>query len=76
MYNYFEWKQKMEILLKRRGLNRLTMATKIEPTSAIKKLKYLNKMDEAYRALYMHISPKLLFHVSSCKNPNENWIME
>jgi hypothetical protein len=34
-------------------------------------------MDEAYRALCMHISPKLLFHVSSFKTPNEIWtIME
>jgi hypothetical protein len=29
-------------------------------------------MDEAYRALCMHMSPELLFHVSNCKNPNEN----
>jgi hypothetical protein len=47
------------------------MATEIEPTSTIEKYKYLNRMDESYEALCMHISPDLLFHVSSCKNPNE-----
>jgi len=72
-YNYFEWKQKMEIFLKGRGLYRLTMATETEPTSAIEKSKYLNIMDESYGALYMHMSPKLLFHVSTCKTPNEIW---
>jgi hypothetical protein len=30
-------------------------------------------MHEAYRALYMHISLDLLFHVSFCKTPNEIW---
>ena len=72
-YNYFEWKQKMEIFLKGRGLYRLTMATETEPTSAIEKSKYLNIMDEAYGSLCMHMSPDLLFHVSTWKNPNDIW---
>jgi hypothetical protein len=70
-YNYFEWNKKMEILLRGRGLYRLTMATETEPTSTIEKSKYLNRMDEAYGALCIHISPELLFCVSSCKTPNE-----
>jgi hypothetical protein len=49
------------------------MAMETKPTSAIEKSKYLNRMDEAYGALCMHISPELLFHVSSCKTPNEIW---
>jgi hypothetical protein len=72
-YNYFEWKQKMEIFLRGRGLYRLTMAMETKPTSSIEKSKYLNRMDEAYRALCMHMSPELLFHVSTCKTPNEIW---
>ena len=49
------------------------MATEIEPTSAIENSKYLNRMDEAYGALCVNISPELLFHISSCKTPNEVW---
>jgi hypothetical protein len=30
-------------------------------------------MDEAYEALCMHMSRELLFHVSTCKTPNEIW---
>jgi hypothetical protein len=48
------------------------MATEIEPTSAIEKYKYLNRMDEAYGSLCMHMSHDFLFHVLSCKTPNEN----
>jgi hypothetical protein len=49
----------------------MTMETK--PTSSIEKFKYLNRIDEAYEALCMHISLELLFHVSSFKTPNEIW---
>jgi hypothetical protein len=72
-YNYFEWDKKMEILLRGRGLYMLTMAMETKPISTIEKSKYLNRMDEAYEALCMHISLELLFHVSSCKTPNEIW---
>ena len=51
----------------------IAMAMTVEPTTAIEKSKYLNRMDEAYGALCMHISPELLFHISSCKTPNEVW---
>jgi hypothetical protein len=30
-------------------------------------------MDEAYGTICSLISPKLLFHISSCKTPNEVW---
>jgi hypothetical protein len=49
------------------------MNTDIEPTSAIEKSKYLNRMDEALGTICSLISPNLLFHISSCKNPNEAW---
>ena len=72
-YNYFAWEAKMEIFLRRKGLYRISMAMEDEPTTAIENSKYLNRMDEAYGALCMHISPELLFHISSYKNPNEVW---
>jgi hypothetical protein len=30
-------------------------------------------MDEAFRRICNLISPELLFHISSCKTPNEAW---
>ena len=72
-YNYFAWEAKMEIFLRSRGLYRIAMATECEPTAAIEKSKYLNRMDEAYGVLYMNIYLELLFHISSCKTPNEVW---
>jgi hypothetical protein len=72
-YNYFAWKEKIAIHLRSRGLYRLTMNTDTEPTSAIEKSKYLNRMDEALGTICSLISPDLLFHISSCKTPNEAW---
>jgi hypothetical protein len=72
-YNYFSWKEKISIHLRTRGLYRLTMNTDTKLTSSIEKSKYLNRMDEALRTICSLISPDLLFHISSCKNPNESW---
>ena len=72
-YNYFSWKEKIAIHIQSKGLYRLTMNTDIEPTLAIEKSKYLNRMDEALGTICSLISPDLLFHISSCKTPNEAW---
>jgi hypothetical protein len=71
-YNYFSWKEKIAIHLRTRGLYRLTLNKDTEWTSAIEKSKYLNRMDEALRTICSLISPDLLFHISSCKTPNES----
>jgi hypothetical protein len=72
-YNYFAWKEKIYVHLRYRGLYRLTMNTYTKPTSAIENSKYLNRMDEALKTICSLISPDLLFHISSCKTPNEAW---
>ena len=72
-YNYFSWKEKIAIHLRSIGLYSLNMNIDTEPTSAIEKSKYLNQMNEALRTIYSLISPDLLFHISSCKTPNEAW---
>ena len=51
----------------------LTLNTHTKLTSAIEKSKYLNRMDEALRTICSLIYPDLLFHISSCKTPNEAW---
>jgi hypothetical protein len=73
LYNYFAWKEKIAIHLRSIGLYRLTMNTDTKPTSSIEKSKYLNLIDEALETIYSLISPDLLFHISSCKTPNEAW---
>ena len=49
------------------------METEVEPTSAMEKTRYFNRMDEAFDILCLSISPELLFHVESCSTPNEVW---
>jgi hypothetical protein len=70
-YNFFAWKDKMIMHLRSRGLYRLTMNTKEEPTSTLEKSKYLNQMDEAFITICSLISLELLFHITSCKTSNE-----
>ena len=72
-YNYFEWKPKIQLHLKSRGLFRITMETEVEPTLAMEKTRYFNRMDEAFGILCLSICPELLFHVESCSTPNEVW---
>jgi hypothetical protein len=73
LYNFFVWKEKMIVHLRGIGLYRLTMDTETEPTSTIEKSKYLNRMDEAFGTICSLISLEILFHISSCKTPNEAW---
>ena len=61
--NLFEWKAEMEILLRVKGLYRVTMATKAEPNVAAKKIKWHNRRDEAYGLLCLSIFRDLLFHL-------------
>jgi hypothetical protein len=72
-YNFFAWKENMIMHLVSRGLYRLTTNIEVEPTSALEKSKYLHRMDEAFRTICNLISPELLFHISSYKNPSEAW---
>ena len=53
----------MEILLRVKGLYRVTMATEVEPNAAVEKIKWHNRRDEAYGLLCLSISRDLLFHL-------------
>src|SRR5882757_2333067 len=72
-FNLFEWKSKIEILLRVKGLYRVTMATEAEPNAATKKIKWHNRRDEAYGLLCLSISRDLLFHLDGFTSPNEVW---
>lgn len=71
--NFLEWKSHIKITLKKLGLYRVTMGTKLEPTSAVEKRKWFNQCNEAFVTLFMSISLDLLVYVESCNTPQEFW---
>ena len=70
-FNFFEWNAEMEILLRSKGLYKVTMATEAEPNVATEKIKWHNRRDEAYGLLCLSISRDLLFHLDGLTSPNE-----
>jgi hypothetical protein len=72
-FNYFEWKPKIELLLRSKGLYRVTIGTEVEHTSSIEKSKYFTRMDESYRIFCFSMYPDLLFDVDTCKNLGDIW---
>ena len=72
-FKFFEWKAEMEILLRLKGIYRVTMATEEEPNAAVEKIKWHNRRDEAYGLLCLSISIHLLFHLDGLTSPNEVW---
>ena len=72
-FNFFEWKVEIEILLRAKGLYRVTMATEAEPNATAEKTKWHNRRDEAYGLLCLSISRDLLFRLDGLKSSNEVW---
>ena len=70
-FNLFEWRAKKKILLREKGLYRITMATEVDPNLGIEKIKWNNMRDEAYGLLCMSISRDLLFHIDALTSNNE-----
>ena len=63
----------MEILLRVKGLYKVTMETEAEANAAVEKIKWHNRRDEAYGLLCLSISKDLLFHLDGLTSPNEVW---
>ena len=63
----------MEILLRVKGLYRVTMENKLEPNAAAEKIKWHNRRDEAYGLQCLSISRDLLFYLDGLTLPNEVW---
>ena len=57
--NYFEWKTKMVIQMRSKGLYRVTMGIKTELNSTVEKSKYFNRFDEAFGMLCLGIGETL-----------------
>ena len=55
-FNYLDWRDDMQIVLCNKGQYRVTMAREVKPQQHLEKSKYLNKLDEAFGFMYIHIS--------------------
>ena len=63
----------MEMLLRVKGIYRVTMEIEANPNAAAEKIKWHNRRDEAYGLLCLSISRDLLFHLDGLTSPNEVW---
>ena len=61
-FNYFEWKEQMDILVRIKGLYRVTMETEIEPNETSENIKSYNRRDEDYGLLCL-IFPETFFSI-------------
>jgi hypothetical protein len=71
-HNYLEWKPKILILLRSRGLYQITMVMEVEPDSIDEKNDFLNR-----GFIFLSISPEILHQVyddSQESTPNELWM--
>jgi hypothetical protein len=57
--NYFQWKSRMEDLLRSKGLYRITLGKELEPIDDENKIKWKNQNYEAHGMIGMSISPNL-----------------
>ena len=57
--NYFEWKTKLVIQMRSKGLYRVTMGTETEFNSTVEKSKYFNRLDEVFGMLCLSIGETL-----------------
>ena len=72
-FNYFEWKTYITLLLRSKGLYRVTTRTKTEPTSAAEKIKYFNKLDEAIGLICLSIYGNLWIHFNGATTLDAVW---
>jgi hypothetical protein len=75
-HNYLEWKPKILLLLRCRGLYQIIIAMEVEPDFVDEKNNFLNRQDMAIGHILWFISPEILHQVyddSYESNPNELW---
>ena len=75
-HNYLEWKPKIILLLRSRGLYQITMEMEVETDSVDENNDFLNRQDMAIGSIDMFVSPELFHQVydeSQDSTPNELW---
>ena len=63
----------MVVLLRSKGLYRVTTSSEKEPTQNVENPKWHNHCDEALGLICLSLSPKLLFHLEGIDTPHEAW---
>ena len=63
----------MQIYLCNKGLYRMKMGREVEPQQYVEKSKFLNRLDEAFDFMGIHISRDLLFHLEGQRTLEEVW---
>jgi hypothetical protein len=74
--NYLEWKTKILIHLRCRGLYQINMVMEVDHDSVDEKNGFLNRQDMAIGSIGMSVSRELFHQVyeeSKGSNPNELW---
>ena len=72
-FNYHEWKANIGILLRSKGLYKVSLALENDPNDSVEKDKWNNRLDEDYILLFLSISPNLIFHLDGLTTPNQVW---
>ena len=72
-FNYVDWREDMQVFLRKLGIYMMIMGRENEPHHPAEKNKFLNWLDEAFGFLCAHISRDLLFHLKGLKTPKEAW---
>ena len=72
-FNYLDWREYVQIVLYNKGLYRVTMGKEVKPQQPLEISKYLNKLDETFGFMCIHISRELIFHLDGLKTPREVW---
>jgi hypothetical protein len=75
-HNYLEWKEKILLQIRCRGLYQITIEMEVEHDSTDEKNDFLNRQDMAIGCICMFVSPELFHEVydeSQESTPNELW---
>jgi hypothetical protein len=75
-HNYLEWKPKIMLMLRCKGLYQITMEMEVYPDSFDEKNDFLNRKDMAIGCILYFISPEILHQVyndSQEFTPNDLW---
>ena len=68
-FNYIDWRDDMQIVLHNKGMYMLTMDREFKPQKNLEKSKYLNRLDEAFGFVCIHMSREIIFHLYGLKTP-------
>ena len=72
-FNYVDWREDIQVSLRKIVLFRMTMGRETKPHHPTEKNKFLNRLDEAFGFICTHISQDILFYLEGLKTPKESW---